>query len=75
MLFPKIQDFRHTFRNNNWKYKSGSLKFIVLGNIIISRVILKKIKISGINLITSENILVIGNEKQIKEDIIIWKVN
>jgi hypothetical protein len=31
----------------------------------------KKIKISGINLITSENILVIGNEKQIKEDIII----
>ena len=55
----------------NGKYKSGSLKFIVLGNIINSRVILKKIKISGINLISSENILVIGNEKQIKEDIII----
>jgi len=55
----------------NGKYKSGSLKLTVLGNIIISRVILKKIKISGINLITSENILVIGNEKQIKEDIII----
>ena len=55
----------------NRKYKSGSLKFTVLGNITNSRVILKKIEISGINLITSENILVIGNEKQIKEDIII----
>jgi hypothetical protein len=36
---------------------------MVLGNIINSRVILKKIEMSGINLITSENILVIGNEK------------